>query len=258
MSLLNDLDQYYRREGIHAEDFRCRCFSENRSSQSGCKEPCQNSPCFTKAKSSFVGSEYETCRPRLLFLSLDPGSGEVDEKKRTPEGVRDCEEKRHVESLPRNQHWYITHELASAILNKCRDGVGLKACTATKYFAHVNSAKCCENNPANKQAKDILFENCRRYLKEELRILAPDIVVTQGDKAHESFGLTFAPGQWEKWKPKDLLEHQVTVTWQTIRQNNVLWLLAYHPSHPSFYLRWRGEFLSHFADHAQKFCAEAK
>jgi hypothetical protein len=50
--------------------------------------------------------------PRLLFLSLDSGSAEVDPSVKTLEAVRRREVNCDVNALPRNKHWYLTHELA--------------------------------------------------------------------------------------------------------------------------------------------------
>jgi hypothetical protein len=173
MSMLEDLDVYHRSKGIHALDFCCHCWRDCSKGQ----------PRFTEAKSSFVGTKYESHHPHLLFLSLDSGSGETDKKKRTPQVVREEEESRRVECLPKNRHWYITHELAAKDLNSCRAASDqLEISAITPYFAHVNSAKCCQNNSGNGQGNQALYNNCRRYLSEELRILKPDIVITQGQR----------------------------------------------------------------------------
>jgi hypothetical protein len=40
------------------------------------------------------------------------------------------------------------------------------------------------NNLNNKMAGRQLFENCREYIPEEIEVLKPDILVTQGDWAN--------------------------------------------------------------------------
>ena len=172
--MLKDLQKFYRKNGILSTHFTCRwkkeCKSGNRK--------------FTGPKSSFVPSGYEKGRlPRLLFLSLDSGSAEKDPNKRTPAAVRRQEETKapSVESFPTNRHWYRTHELARYILRQFRPKLDIE--DAKKYFAHVNSAKCCLNNPGRKEASKRLFDNCRPYLLDEFKILKPKIVVSQGYQA---------------------------------------------------------------------------
>ena len=81
----------------------------------------------------------------------------------------------------RSKHWYRTHEMALKLL--CQFKCGLKIADIPPYFAHVNSAKCCQNKKNKGQADRTLFDECRRFIPKELRILKPDIVVTQGNWA---------------------------------------------------------------------------
>src|SRR5690606_234200 len=135
---------------------------------------------FTTAKEAFVSSGYVKHElPRIVFLSLDSGSAEKDPHLKTLESVRIWEEeKENVLALPKNKHWYRTHELAYTILRNFR--LDLRIDQARHYFAHVNSAKCCMNNPQRAQANQILFDNCGEFTPGELEILDPDIIITQG------------------------------------------------------------------------------
>ena len=169
--MLSELNAFYESNGISPLGFRC----PSRSACSG------NSPRFTEAKASFVGPRYrERQLPRLLFLSLDPGSAEREPERRTAESVRHQEVATDVGALPKPRHWYRTHELAFELLHQFR--ADLTIADARLYFAHVNSAKCCQNKSKRRQA-DQMFENCRRFIPGELRILKPDIIVTQGNPA---------------------------------------------------------------------------
>ena len=51
-------------------------------------------------------------------------------------------------------------------------------------FVHVRTAKCCSNAGGGGQEHSKVYANCGVYLGEELRILEPDVIVTQGDFAH--------------------------------------------------------------------------
>ena len=54
-----------------------------------------------------------------------------------------------------------------------------------QLFVHVRTAKCCSNANNGGQEPDGVYQNCGHYLRKELRILKPDVIVTQGDSAHE-------------------------------------------------------------------------
>jgi len=173
--MLEELAAFYDSHGISSIGFRC-------SSRAACSA---KAPQFTEAKASFVGPRYEEgTLPRLLFLSLDSGRGSPDPRQRTIEAVRrralDCD----VAALPKNRHWYRTHEMACELLRQFEPQLSVR--DARLYFAHVNSAKCCQNKRGRKRADSTLFENCRRFIPGELRILKPDIVVTQGRPAKDA------------------------------------------------------------------------
>ena len=90
--MLDALKAYYEANGISALDFRCQ-----HAYQCGA-----DSPRFTAAKESYVGPEYEAGNgPRLLFLSLDSGSADVDPFARTLAAVRAQTLVRDVATLPK-------------------------------------------------------------------------------------------------------------------------------------------------------------
>ena len=169
-SMLQELESYYKENGILSTSFTC-CYKDM------CKGNCAN---FTGPKSAFVSTGYEHHDlPRLLFLSLDSGSGDQNDENRLPTAVRkqeeiDCD----VSQLPKGKHWYLTHELAWYILKRFDSQIKIE--DTHRYFAHANSAKCCQNNPGNRQANKILFKNCKGYLTGELEILRPDIIYHAG------------------------------------------------------------------------------
>lgn len=208
--MFQELYDYYKEKGILATSFTCEH-----------KERCGgNHEKFTGPKSAYVSTGYEKGKlPRLLFLSLDSGSADKNDRERLPEAVRRQEEKdRDVLSLPKNRHWYRTHELAWYILKLFKPGIKIQ--DAKKYFAHANSAKCCMNKPGRKKADSILFTNCREYLQGELKILRPDIIVTQGAEAKKAVGSFYEPFE------------RIDKYASTIRMNSrkVFWLHTYHPA----------------------------
>lgn len=172
--MLAELRRYYDSLGIGAERFACRHYAS-------CS---QGAAQFTTAKEAFVGAEYERgTYPRLLFLSLDSGSADTNAAHKTLEAVRRHEMAERVDALPRGRHWYVTHEMTWVLLRGFVPGLTIE--TTSAYFAHVNSAKCCMNKAQRRQADDRLFENCRGFIPGELAILRPDIIVSQGSRAHQ-------------------------------------------------------------------------
>ena len=210
-TMFQQLHRYYEDNGILSTSFTCPH-----------KEQCSGSSKeFTGPKSAFVSTGYENRSsnlPRLLFLSLDSGDGDKDDRKRLPEVLRQQEEiEREVLTLPKHKHWYRTHELAWYIFKRFCPSIRLEE--AKEHFAHANSAKCCMNKPGRKQADKVLFKNCQKYLPGELKILRPDVIVTQGTEAKKAVESFYEP-----------LE-QVDEYASTIQMNSrkVFWLHTYHP-----------------------------
>ena len=210
--MLVQLEAMYRNEGILATDFRCR-------HKPACSRECNN---FVGPKSTFISTGYERgdC-PRLLFLSLDPGWSSPIDKCRLPQAVREETESRSKIGN-KNRHWYRTHELAWYILRKFDKTLENKEQGIHKVkhlFAHANSAKCCQNKSGGSQADARLFRNCMGYLADELAVLRPRIVVTQGDRA--------------RWGMDSIVESQERIDKfacvARFRGRDIFWLHTYHP-----------------------------
>jgi hypothetical protein len=209
--MLKQLEAYYASNGILSTSFTC--WHSHQCSA--------NSPRFTGPKSAYISTGYERGElPRLLFLSLDSGSAEEDPRERLPAAVRQQEEvDRPIFILPKGRHWYRTHELAWYVLRRFKPALALEK--AKHYFAHANSAKCCMNNEHNAKADSTLFRNCKRYLCGELAILAPEIVVTQGNEAKLAM--------WNLSTPlaPSIDEFSSLVK---LQGRQVFWLHTYHPN----------------------------
>jgi hypothetical protein len=217
--MLATLERYYKQNGILATSFSCKHKAE-------CSSNCAT---FTGPKSAYVSSGYELgMLPRLLFLSLDSGSGEKNDEDRLPSAVRKQEEERDVLALAKHKHWFRTHELAWYIFKTLNPTLRVEE--AKKHFAHANSAKCCMNKLQREKADNVLFKNCQRYLKGELAILDPAILVTQGNEAKKAI--------------LQLLERQVSIIDEfssIIRLNGkeIFWLHTYHPNNWGAFNRHR-------------------
>lgn len=223
MSIFEDLRKYYDQAGIAAVGFRC-------GHRADCRGDCTD---FTEAKEAFVGSEYEKgTLPRLLFVSLDSGSGQERPEERTLQAVRRGEElQSHVLCLPKNKHWYLTHEFAWRILQAFKDDLRLE--DVARYFAHANSAKCCMNKKGRTQADQRLFRNCREYLAPEILLLLPDIIVTQGKQAEWALESGFGP--------PESLDCACPARSIDVGGRSVLWIAQYHPSYYRGFYRQRNQ-----------------
>lgn len=220
--MYKQLTEYYKLKGISAKDFNCPYYQS-------CSQTAPET--FTTAKESFVSSGYvEHSIPRIVFLSLDSGSAEKDPTLKTLESVRAWEEeKENIHMLPRNKHWYRTHELAHTILKHFKPDLSIDQ--ARRYFSHVNSAKCCMNNPQRAQANQILFDNCRKFIPGELEILDPDIIITQGRWAKLALDGAFPELGKSDIIPDALPEIKILL----LNSHPVIWIETYHPRHPSFH-----------------------
>lgn len=218
--MLQELEDYYRRNGILSTSFTC-------SFQHDCQGDCES---FTGPKSAFVSSGYaEAELPRLLFLSLDSGSGDADPKNRIPSTVQRQEEwERDLNTLHKHKHWYRTHELAWYILRKFNPR--LQIGEARRFFAHANSAKCCMNKRQRKKADKQLFRNCRRYIQGELAILDPEIIVTQGNEAKVAVE-SIVPS------PDQKFDDFASIIF--LNNRKVFWLHTYHPNNWGAFNRQR-------------------
>ena len=239
MTIFQNLKDYYQKTGISATNFRCAHLAD-------CKRTCTS---FTEAREAYVGTKYEEGKvPRLLFLSLDSGDGEVEPEGRTMESCRAWEENLcDVSKLPKNLHWYRTHELAYVLIKQFDPTV--KLTTINPYFAHTNSAKCCMNKEGRKMADWQMFKNCQQYIAGELCCLEPDIIVTQGDKAKEAIEASF---QSEVKGNQKHCGYAIT----TINNKKVFWIHTYHPRYFGGFNCQRRECYELWADLVGKFISD--
>lgn len=215
--MLIDLHTYYDEHGIGALGFACPHHHECAA----------DSPRFTTAKEAYIGPEYEAgTLPRLLFLSLDSGSADANPATKTLEANRAGMRTASVASSPKGRHWYETHELAWFLLRSFKPGLTIDR--IGPYFAHTNSAKCCQNNPGRAVAAETLFRNCRAFIPAEVRILKPDILVTQGDYARDAVNGAFEV-ESRQAAPGGTGECKATVL-RLSESQRAIWLHTYHPS----------------------------
>lgn len=218
--MINTLKKYYSEIGILSTDFHCKYYDECIMGSKG----------LITGKSAFIGSEYEKHSvPRVLFVSLDPGSDQSFEtpQKRTPEGVRQVEEHQNWQQFNPLLHWYATHKLAFLIAQVFVPSFTLN--DASLLFAHTNSAKCCYKKENHDMSGAILYRNCRNFLVRELSVLDPDIVISQGQKAQDAVAFSCADlsGQREYQAIISLHERIHVIS---INNKPVLFIQSVYPS----------------------------
>jgi hypothetical protein len=175
--MITESTAYYDRIGILSTNFHCPYYEK---CLVGSKE-------LIKGKAAYIGSEYEKhTLPRILFVSLDPGSDQDFEtaQKRTPLGVRDVEENRYWQQFNPLLHWYTTHKLAVLIAQVFNPALTYQ--DANHIFAHTNSTKCCADKKNNDMSPAVLYKNCKTFLSQEINLLDPDIIIGQGGDAQKA------------------------------------------------------------------------
>ncbi|MCY3681236.1 MAG: hypothetical protein OXH16_07550 [Gemmatimonadetes bacterium] len=90
-----------------------------------------------------------------------------------------------------NPHWRGTTTTVRSLLHpfieldRAGDAGDQSTNIIEQLFVHVRTAKCCSSAGGTNQESYRVYQNCGPYLGKELRILKPDVIVTQGNKAHD-------------------------------------------------------------------------
>ena len=114
-----------------------------------------------------------------------------------------------------------------------------------KLFVHVRTAKCCSNADGKRQEPGLVYTNCGPYFSEELRILEPDVIVTQGNNVHWAAETHAFDGD-AKTTPTEVVEsidHSIAhiVNLKHDSDWKVYWLRTYHPCYGRYYSWHAGE-----------------
>ena len=240
MSTLVKLETHYREAGIHPADFRCPCRVDCQRDlpttppDSTLSSPWQNT--FTPGHSAFIGLNYAETVPRLLFVPLDLGTVLLDEdpdynyappENRNAAGIQKSIGRimsliTSGKSRARRTALRKTNELARDILHGLPEISG-SGPDFMRFCARVNAVKCCMNKEGRAEADKRLYDNCREmgYLREEVEILSPHVIISQGEKTklaiESAFGIP--PSEWAQEQTLKLRDGK-----------KALWFPGYHPS----------------------------
>jgi len=185
---------------------------------------------FIPAKEAFVSTKYEQHSiPRLLVVSLDPIPTDyyASAEHRTLDAVRKWEETSPKESYydwGAKTHWKKTYDMVFILLKEFIHSRNKNE--VRHYFAHTNSAKC-HDKEGKDQSSDELFANCNEYLSDEILILDPDVIVTQGSLKYFAFMNTFPVNmEWELFNSYTALNKACPIL---INNHNAIWIKTNHP-----------------------------
>ena len=252
--MIKELQRFYDENKISPLNFNCKYYNS-------CISGAVNRKKFTRGHGIWVGKEYEKGEvPKLLFLSLDSGSAELDPNKRTMEAAREWNLKWLPGKGDKPRHWYRTQQFAWHMFNEFNNtfsttlDIGnvdenydfkplIEIHKIKPYYAAANSAKCCMNNERRSQADSILFKNCSEYILRELAILHPDILVTQGK---------YARMVAEKMQIKKIL-HKENISGASRREDDfhivqinndkiIVWIHHYHPNNYGTFWKNRNKY----------------
>ncbi len=164
--------------------FRC-------SNKDSCRDACQDAQGNVHFLARIEGvtvSQYYRERnykghriPRIVVVSLSAPEPDFSS----------AENAESTERKPLNPHWRGTTTTVRSLLRAfielapAEDFGDESTRIIEQLFVHVRTAKCYSSAGGRNQEPDIVYQNCGPYLGTELRILKPDVIVTQGNHAHD-------------------------------------------------------------------------
>tara|TARA_Y100000031_G_C8143169_1_gene348602 strand:+ start:236 stop:979 length:744 start_codon:yes stop_codon:yes gene_type:complete len=232
------LKRYYQKNKISDDNFDCKYWD-------CCKRYAKSKIRF---KGPLLGEIYkENSIPRLLFVSLDPGKRKGNEPG----------------DLHPSSHWYNTlyfvweffERLSRTLCDKkqIRDR-GIVRKKIHPYFAHTNTVKCCLNN--GKEVDKHVFEKCRNFLYEELKILDPEILITQGKQAHKAIMHLKSKGLISFLDHKSISSFKKIVPdvyYIKLNNKKILWIKHYHPSSQRYFWTYTRRYYPQYIEEIYNF-----
>ena len=201
VSWSRDLDEMFSEFQCEKKtDCRKACFGDWKQEKEFLFQP------HTKKESITVSQEYQDEKyhgdqiPRIVVLSLS---------KPQPGGAPDNNPAANSETyLDPDKHWSRTLVTVRSLLHPFIASENfpkpVEYGEIEKLFVHVRTAKCCSNANNGGAEPPKVYANCGGYLGEELSILKPDVIVTQGNEAHKGAKRHFNAIDIEQVKGLDL------------------------------------------------------
>lgn len=213
MEIVQRLRNFYRENKISALDFNCPSCSRCRAVAA------RDGGDFVATSEVEIGERYLDSAPRILVVSLDPG------KMKEPSSLGIVKKQRSKKELgATNRHWYRTHEGVKIIVESTTRNT-IDVGEASLWFAHARIVRCSANLPGANQAPKEMFWSCSGYLQEEIAILTPDVIWTQGQRAYDAMS-------WVSRyiKPGDSSQAQEGINVIQCGNVQITWVHTVHPS----------------------------
>lgn len=155
------LRSLYDREGIGVARFECR------HKEDCCRNASPRS--ITFGAEAHVGSSFGKF-PRVVVVSLDARgeSHDLVERQSVIEGLH-TGLNAHMRGTKLTLEILLGHQLGGAL--------------PWPFFAMTNAAKCSGADGKGDKVSDSLYQRCRPFAVSELRVLDPQVVITQGMQA---------------------------------------------------------------------------
>ncbi len=253
-NIVEELEQYYNNEGIEPvgssgtleemfKKFKC-------PNKSLCKEICRKQygdgvgfkfgipteiPPISK---HYINRRYKDKRiPRIVVVSLSPPMP-YDEEDNNGEN-NGCNYLK--------QHWRETLALVRSLLKPYLDLEPARyfekpsAKIIESLFVHLRTSKCCSSANGGNEEPDKVYKNCGPYLKKEISILRPDVVVTQGKNAEwQASENVFCKAEVCE-KIEGVSDSCAYITNLKECGRKVYWMCMYHPCGFRWYKQQTGE-----------------
>lgn len=163
----DNLRKFYNDNGISVGSFCC-------PNLDSCLKASYPRPLHNGAE-AHIGSCYGESL-RIVIVSLDTGHKSSDMNDR----------RSGIESVvwdTANPHMKGTITLIKTLLN----GLIIEPANIHKYYAMVNSAKCSGADGSRDKVNSKLYGNCHKYTIQEISLLEPQLIITQGVDAANTF-----------------------------------------------------------------------
>ena len=145
------------------------------------------------------------------------------------------------------QHWRETLALVRSLLKPYFDLEPARyiesenAKIIEQLFVHLRTSKCCSNANGSSEEHYKVYQNCGPYLKKEVSILRPDVVVTQGNNTNWQAGEHVFSENPEVSKVRGVSCSCAYIASLKECGQIVYWMRMYHPRGPGYYYPQTGD-----------------
>lgn len=174
--------EYYKREGLNADDFHCSHYGECLNSQTKCNVVKQYSG-GTVGVTPFYDLSYNGKPIRILIVGKENAYMKNMEYGTSPNFKENCL------NILNCINWENKNNHIKGTLMILENILGVKSDYAYASYALTNLMRCSFQNEdklenaSNVNSTSIMKENCLRHLIKEIEILEPTLIIFQGEWA---------------------------------------------------------------------------